>query len=114
MKESKSKVYESLVEFLKPNKWKIIFTIILMLIFFFLLLIGHEQIIILFYLPLIISGPFNIYPSGGFDIFITPTILSIIIALLIYTIQIYLISCLLILLYNKIRRLNYRTNVKNK
>lgn len=109
----KYEVKRFLVEFFKPNKWKITLSIVLMLTFFFFLLIGIEQVVIIFYLPLIVSGPFNISTSGGFDIVVIPTIFSTFVALLIYALQTYLLSCLLMLIYNKIKEL-YTRNVKNK
>lgn len=113
MQKRKSKINKFLKEFFSPKKGKIILTVILMIMFFYFLLTGIEQVVVLFYLPLIISGPLNIYTSGGFDTVITPTIFSVIAALLIYALQTYVISCLLILIYNKIRGL-YKKNVQNK
>ena len=112
--EKENKIIGFLKEFFSPTKGKIILTVILMIMFFYFLLTGITQVIVIFYLPLIISGPLSIYTSGGFDTVITPTIFSIIAALLIYALQTYVISCLLILIYNKMRGLYYRINVENK
>lgn len=109
----KFEIKKFLVEFLRPTKWKIILTIILIISFFFFWLEGIEQVVILFYLPLIISGPFNIQTSGGFDIFIMPTVVSIFVALLVYVLQTYFISCLITFIYKKIRMI-YIKNADSK
>lgn len=113
IERKESKVYEFLKEFFKPNKWKVILTFILMVLIFIFLLVGIEWVKILFYFPIVISSPFNRYTSGGFDTVIVQTSFSTLIGLLIYITQLYVISCLIIVIFKKISRYVIQ-NAKNQ
>jgi hypothetical protein len=92
-----------IVEFFKPRKWKIVLTVVLAIIIPLLAYFGNIVASIvynLYFLPFILSNYFVLEIKGGFDTVYQPTLLSMVIFILVYLVEVYLISCIIIGIYN--------------
>ena len=106
MRKKNNDFIEKIKEFFRLTKAKLIITISIMLGLFVIFLVtqsyafGQTIARYVYYLPLKLSLPFTYEGTDA----IAPTLISGTIFLLTFILQFYVISCLVVLIYNKLRK----------